>query len=47
MFINSNLFKSRWKALIWAGGVLWLAVELVGPAPSPPSTNAAVPIATE
>jgi hypothetical protein len=47
MFRSSNLFRSRWKALIWAAGVLWLAVQLAAPGDTPPSTNGSFPIAAE
>ena len=26
----SRIFRSRWAALLWAAGVLWTAVEVVG-----------------
>lgn len=29
-----KIFLSRWSALIWAGGVLWTAVDIVGVAPA-------------
>lgn len=41
MFGYSNLFRSRWKALLWAAGILWLAVEVATP-DQPPSTNSSV-----
>ena len=25
-----KLFLSRWSALLWAGGILWTAVDVVG-----------------
>ncbi|WP_157084616.1 hypothetical protein [Sphingomonas pituitosa] len=31
----SALFRSRWAALLWAAGVLWTAVSIVGVAKSP------------
>ena len=37
----SKLFRSRWAALLWAAGILWTAVEIVGVAPSAPANNAA------
>lgn len=39
MFGYSNLFRSRWKAMFWAAGILWLAIEVAGPDDAPPSTN--------
>ena len=43
-----KLFLSRWTALLWAGGILWTAVETVGfgppaHAPSRIDTNATDP----
>ncbi|SDA33820.1 hypothetical protein [Sphingomonas sp. NFR15] len=29
----AKLFRSRWAALLWAGGILWSAVEFVGVTP--------------
>ncbi len=29
----SRLFRSRWAALWWAGGVLWFAYDVAGAAP--------------
>ena len=26
----SRIFRSRWRALLWAGGVIWTAVSFVG-----------------
>ena len=28
---TSSIFKSRWMALIWAAGIIWLAVDFAGP----------------
>ena len=39
----AKLFRSRWAALIWAGGILWLAVDVAGYAPArkpDPAANA-------
>lgn len=38
MFGYSNIFRSRWKALLWAGGIIWLALQVATP-DTPPSTN--------
>lgn len=27
----SSLFRSRWLALLWAAGIVWAAVDFVGP----------------
>lgn len=32
----NKLFRSRWSALLWAGGILWTAYDVAGTAPSPP-----------
>jgi hypothetical protein len=31
---SSSIFKSRWMALLWAAGIIWLAVRVAGPADS-------------
>lgn len=28
---NSTIFKSRWMALLWAAGMIWLALQIAGP----------------
>ena len=30
---TSSIFKSRWMALVWAAGILWLAWDVAGSAP--------------
>ena len=35
----SRLFRSRWAALFWAGGVLWTAYDVAGAQPA--ASNAA------
>lgn len=30
---HSTIFKSRWMAVIWAAGILWLAYDVAGSAP--------------
>jgi hypothetical protein len=30
---TSSIFKSRWLALVWAAGILWLAWDVAGSAP--------------
>ena len=27
----SLVFKSRWLALLWAAGIIWLAIDVAGP----------------
>ncbi|WP_157219128.1 hypothetical protein [Flavisphingomonas formosensis] len=29
-FRHSSIFKSRWIALLWAGGIIWWAASTVG-----------------
>jgi len=31
---TSSIFRSRWMALLWAGGIIWSAVEFAGSQPS-------------
>ena len=38
----AKLFKSRWSALIWAGGILWTAVDVAGYAPASQPDNKTV-----
>jgi hypothetical protein len=33
-FRTSSIFRSRWMALLWAGGILWTAIDVAG---SPPT----------
>ena len=40
---NSTIFKSRWMALLWAGGIIWFALH-VGAPDDKPVTTAANPI---
>jgi hypothetical protein len=28
---TSSIFKSRWMALLWAGGIIWLAYHFTAP----------------
>ncbi len=30
---TSSIFKSRWMALLWAAGILWLAWDVASSAP--------------
>ena len=30
MWPNSRVFRSRWAALIWAAGMVWLAIDVAG-----------------
>ena len=40
MFGYSRLFRSRWSALIWAAGILLLAVETATPDEATPTSDA-------
>ena len=33
-FRTSSIFRSRWMALLWAGGLVWMAIDVAG---SPPA----------
>lgn len=36
-----TVFRSRWHALFWAAGIIWLAYDVAGSAPNPhPDANA-------
>ena len=46
----AKLFRNRWAALIWAGGILWTAVDVAGYAPArkaDASTNQTAPADTD
>jgi len=36
----TSVFRNRWMALIWAGMVIWFAVDVVGAAPQPAANTA-------
>lgn len=38
----SRIFRSRWRALLWAGGVIWTAVSFVGFSHSKPGSAESV-----
>lgn len=37
----AKLFRSRWSALLWAGGILWTAVDVAGSSPAPEARTTA------
>lgn len=37
---TSSVFKSRWMALLWAAGIIWVALDFVG-SPDQPAANQA------
>lgn len=45
---SSRIFRSRWAALLWAGGILWTAYDVAGAAPANKAAeNQATPAATD
>ncbi|MCP3734818.1 hypothetical protein M9979_08035 [Sphingomonas sp. RP10(2022)] len=42
MLPSPRLFRSRWTALLWAGGILWFAHDVAGSAPSGTGNSAAL-----
>ena len=45
MLPSPRLFRSRWTAAIWAGGIIWMAVDVAESAPGgTPTTNASAPM---
>ena len=36
---TSSIFKSRWMALVWALGIIWLAWDVAGSAPQDANTS--------
>ena len=45
----AKLFRSRWAALIWAGGILWTAIDVAGydPARAPDNHATGAPVQTD
>jgi hypothetical protein len=41
----SKIFRSRWAALLWAGGILWTAYDVAEAAAPPKHAAAAKPAA--
>ena len=37
---TSSVFKSRWKALLWAAGILFFAYTVAGSMPASDTSNA-------
>ena len=46
MLPNSRIFRSRWTAVLWAGGMLWLAIDVAGVGGSPKHAGATTNDAT-
>jgi hypothetical protein len=36
---HSSIFKSRWLALLWAAGIIWLALQVAGPGATAPDKD--------
>ncbi len=36
---HKSIFKSRWIALVWAGGIIWTAVDFAGGRPQASGTG--------
>jgi hypothetical protein len=43
----AKLFRSRWSALLWAGGMLWFAYDVASNAPPPAPANASTDAGTD
>lgn len=41
MLPSPRIFRSRWAALLWAGGIVWLAYDVAGSAPVATGNSAA------
>jgi hypothetical protein len=42
----TSVFRSRWMALLWAGMVIWFAVDVAGPPDAAPANNMVATAAT-
>ena len=40
---SSRIFRSRWSALFWAGGILWTAYDVAEANAPDPASNVAGP----
>jgi len=40
MLVSSKIFRSRWSALFWSGGILWTAYDVASSAPHHHATAA-------
>ena len=46
--ISSKIFRSRWAALLWAGGILWTAYDVASAnTPDPAANNSAAAAPTD
>lgn len=39
IMLGPRLFRSRWTALLWAGGILWTAYDVASAAPTEATPN--------
>jgi len=39
----SSIFKNRWMAVLWAGGILWFAYDFAAPSGDAAGANAEAP----
>jgi len=37
--VSSKIFRSRWAALLWAGGIIWTAYDVASANTPDPATN--------
>jgi hypothetical protein len=37
---SSTIFKSRWMALLWAAGIIWVAYDVASPGPQDANASA-------
>jgi hypothetical protein len=37
---TSTIFKSRWFALVWAAGIIWVAYDIAGSSPEDSNASA-------
>jgi hypothetical protein len=44
---SSTIFKSRWMAIVWAAGILWVAYDVAGSEPQDSNASANAEQATD
>jgi len=44
---SSSIFKSRWMALLWAAGIIWLAYDVAASEPQDSNASATAAEATD
>lgn len=45
--ISAKIFRSRWSALFWAGGIIWTAYDVANANTPDPATNNTAAAATD